>query len=65
MKKKKYLITLTNHGSLMVESYDRRDGGVYWVDGSIQGYAVNDQIKSIDEIKNDKKIEITEAKKEE
>ena len=50
MRKKKYIISFSNKGSVTVDSYDQRDGGVYWVNGTIQGYSVNQFVKSIVEV---------------
>jgi len=51
-EKPKYKIVFTNRGILIVDSYDRSNGGVYWCNGNIRGYSTNDLIKSIEEIYN-------------
>lgn len=58
IEKPKFKITFSGNGSIICDSYDKRESGVYWVNGSIQGYSTNDQIKRIDEfhqVKNENK----------
>ena len=49
-QKPKFKRTFTNKGCLIVDSYDQRSGGVYWVNGSVQGYSSNELVKNIEEI---------------
>jgi hypothetical protein len=51
-KKAQYKITFSNKGIVIVDSFDRREGGVYWQKETIQGYSSNDLIKSIEEIED-------------
>ncbi len=49
-EKPKFKITFTNKGILVVDSYDQREGGIYWSNGNIRGYSTNDLVKSVEEI---------------
>ena len=48
--KPKFKITFTNKVILIVDSYDQREGGIFWARETIQGYSTNDLIKSVEEI---------------
>lgn len=44
----KYVITFAIKGFVICDSYEKRENGVYWKHGSLQGFATNDQIKMIE-----------------
>ena len=48
--KKRFKILFTNRGFVVCDSYDQRESGIYWINGSIQGYSRNQMIKSVEEL---------------
>lgn len=56
LKAKEFRITFTNKGFVLCNSYEQREGGVYWKRDRTEGYSANDLIKSIQEIRNGKPV---------